>query len=362
MDGHCWFVALARFQRGAVDIFQGGILGSECDRYYYGPFPEYPYVLAASSSSTTTKRVVYIIGHIPPAIGSFRHTQLWHEHYLDRYYSILASYPESLIAGQLFGHLHSDEFRLVEPTMSTNTTTTTSRSYPLLLGSSITPIYGANPSWRVVQYQSDTGQILDYTAYYMDMDLNENNASDDHQLLSSSSPTWIQALSFRESFQVPDLSIASLRRILRDLTMDDDNSTVWESLLSRQHVHATEMSPCGAQCRLEWICTIQSTTKDAYNSCLTIAGVTTSASSYWKSLSTFQILNVAGFFVVAIGVMAWMATRRWNKRRLYQPQPQGQDDPNNNGTTNNGDIGLYQYSGENGGSHQDEPPAPPQIS
>jgi hypothetical protein len=23
---------------------------------------------------------------------------------------------------------------------------------------------------------------------------------------------------------------------------------------------------------------------------------------------------------------------------------------------------LYQYSGENGGSHQDEPPAPPQIS
>jgi hypothetical protein len=186
------------------------------------------------------------------------------------------------------------------------------------------------------------------------MDLNENNASDQQ---SSSSPTWIHALSFRESFKVPDLSSASLRRILRDLTMDDDNSTVWESLLSRQRVHATEMSPCGVQCRLEWICTIQSTTKDEYNSCL-VAGVT--SASYLKSLSTFQMLMVAGFFVAAIGVMAWMAIRRRNKRRLYQPQPQGQDDPNN-GTTN-GDIGLYQYSGENGGSHQDEPPAPPQIS
>ena len=299
-----------------------------------------------ASSSSTTKRVVYIIGHIPPALGSFRHTQLWHEHYLDRYFSILASYPESIIAGQLFGHLHSDEFRLVEPTMSTNTNA--SRSFPLFLGSSITPIFGANPSWRVVEYESDTGHILDYTSYYMD--LNENNASD--QPASSSSPTWIRTLSFRESFEVADLSSASLRRILSDLTMGDDNSTVWESLLSRQRVYAAEMSPCAVQCRLEWICTIQSTTTREYNMCLAAGGT---SASYWQSLSSFQIvLIVAGFFVVTIGVMAWMATMRRNKRGLYQPQHQGQDDPND-GTTD-GNIGLYQDSGENGGSHKVEPP------
>lgn len=86
--------------------------------------------------------------------------------------------------------------------------------------------------------------------------------------------------------------------------------------------------------------------------CLAAGGT---SASYWQSLSSFQIvLIVAGFFVVTIGVMAWMATMRRNKRGLYQPQHQGQDDPND-GTTD-GNIGLYQDSGENGGSHKVEPP------
>jgi sphingomyelin phosphodiesterase acid-like 3 len=128
------------------------------------PLGQFQWLEEQLSLARSNHRVVYVMGHIPPTVGSYtRHSQLWHENYLTRYFNILAEYydapspsPSSSsvnvlqVQGQLFGHLHSDEFRLVDYDGA---------SYPLFLASSITPVYGVNnPSVRVVHYETDTGR------------------------------------------------------------------------------------------------------------------------------------------------------------------------------------------------------------
>ena len=59
---------------------------------------------------------------------------------------------------QLFGHFHSDEFR-VEPGCA---------APPILIASAITPIYANAPSFRVFEFDDSTFALRNYEQYVLD--------------------------------------------------------------------------------------------------------------------------------------------------------------------------------------------------
>ena len=304
-----------------------------------------------------TNRVVYIIGHIPPTIGSYRHTQLWQERYLDRYYEIVTrrhcsgssnkdqNYNSSsdqkggggggggVVKAQLFGHIHTDEFRIVHDVC------------PIYLTSSFTPIYGSNPSFRVVTYDSETGDLLDYHVQYLDLamlvattnatkvigDDGASTAAPTHAVTSSSVNTvdtagdddddddlvagadqWKQGASFTDAYQVSDMSLSSLKTIVEDLQNSTDHSIYWEALLQRLHVYTHGSEVCDAVCRMEWACTLTSKTAQEYDICL------------YEAYITHDPVLIIGVFLLLAVVLATIVVaacrfiRRCRQRRHYQ--------------------------------------------
>lgn len=221
------------------------------------PLGQFAWLEIQLEVAVQSKRSIYIIGHVPPTIGSYRHTQLWKEPYLKRYYEIVEqreSYSK-VVKAQLFGHIHTDEFRVHQDV------------FPIFLTSSFTPIYGSNPSYRVVTYDSDTGELLDYHVRYLDLasaSLAKNTSKED----LSNVGHWQQGQSFTEAYNVPDMSLTSLQTIVGDLKNSTDTSIYWEALLTRLHVYTHGSDICDDTCRREWACTLSSMTAAQYDTCV----------------------------------------------------------------------------------------------
>mmetsp|Transcript_15000 Transcript_15000/g.20911 ORF Transcript_15000/g.20911 Transcript_15000/m.20911 type:complete len:114 (-) Transcript_15000:118-459(-) len=102
----------------------------------------------------------------------------------------------------MYGHQHSDEFRVF--------TYQQEEDGVIIVGPSITPLFGNNPSFRVVTYD-DRAQILDYVTYYTD--LSE----------TSQSFSWNKLYSFVQQYNVPNISVQSLRQIVDSITDAAEN-------------------------------------------------------------------------------------------------------------------------------------------
>jgi sphingomyelin phosphodiesterase acid-like 3 len=269
------------------------------------PLGQFEWLTDQLQLAMATGRRVYIVGHIPPSIGSYRRAQLWHESYTTRYYEIIQDFFPDVIAAQLFGHLHTDEFRLVNPTSSSGKID----SYPLFMASSITPIYGSNPSYRLVEYETATGQLLDYDTFYFDVTKN------------ASSPSWIHAPSFRQAFNVSDMSSESIETIVRRLSDDSDgsNKALWDAFLSRQNVQSSNKDTCDDSfCHREWLCTISSITEKQYEDCVYLP---------WDTPATFSLLLIGAVALFAVVVTLFWRARRCFKRRHYLSHLQETDIP-----------------------------------
>ncbi|KAL1395629.1 hypothetical protein pipiens_000314, partial [Culex pipiens pipiens] len=82
-----------------------------------------------------------------------------------RYLRLVKKYS-SIIQGQFFGHLHSDSFRVVYNDIGKPVSW-------MMIAPSISPRRmgeSNNPAMRLYKFDTDSGQVLDYTQYYLDLD------------------------------------------------------------------------------------------------------------------------------------------------------------------------------------------------
>jgi len=265
------------------------------------PLGQFAWLEEELVQATQEQRSVYIIGHIPPSIGSYRHTQLWQEQYLETYYTIVDAYKK-VVKAQLFGHIHSDEFRIHR------------HVFPMYLTSSFTPIYGSNPSFRVVTYDSETMALLDYTTEYLDLDVatatayqntmesnnNGNATTTQTYVLEENAHYWKQGQSFTKAFQVPDMSLRSLETIVHDLQMSTDDSVYWEALLTRWHVYTHGSEVCDIVCRREWVCTLTSVTAEQYQTCVM---------ELWLEEDALAIFGVVLVVLLSVFVVGYLGCR-----------------------------------------------------
>ena len=281
--------------------------------YLEDPLGQFAWLQDQLQIVASSNRRVYIASHIPPALGSFRKAQLWHDKYLETYYDIINStLDDGILAGQLFGHLHTDEFRFISHTNG--------YSYPLFISPSVTPVYGSNPSYRVVQYDDETADLVDYETFYIDI-TNTTSIQED--------PSWIEGTSFRESFGVSDMSKESLKEIISKLEEESarSNSTnamhLWNAFLSRREVYSSrggdddsEIKRClnDDKCRSEWLCVMTALTRKEYETCL-VKRVPTQDSVFFAGIIAATLVVVLLFLFCFAGKHRFASCL---KRRMYQ--------------------------------------------
>lgn len=126
------------------------------------PFNQFKWLRRQLRKAADRGRKVWIVGHIAPGIETYGYTELWSPMYVEQYLAIVQDeFLGPVIAAQLFGHVHADEFRVLpNPAVGTG---------PILLSGAVSPIYWNNPSFRVVEYDS-SGDLINYKAYYAELD------------------------------------------------------------------------------------------------------------------------------------------------------------------------------------------------
>jgi len=197
---------------------------------------------------------IYIMGHIPPTVGSYRHNQFWHDIYLDRYQEIIYDYNDIVVA-QLYGHLHTDEFRVLSKS-SSSSSDRLSDLPPLLIAPALTPIYDNNPSFRMVKFDRSDFTIIDYETRFIDVR--------DDTSPQGTPPQWKSLPSFRDAYGVPDLSLPSLQKVALEMATVSGVLEIFLSRLSAKNVDTM----CRKECRIEWKCTLQSSSRQEFDDCV----------------------------------------------------------------------------------------------
>ena len=328
---------------------------------------------AASKTSSDSNIVgVYLAGHIPPSIGSYRHSQLWHEEYIQAFSTILNDYTQGKynppeddstpppILGNFYGHVHTEEFRLFEygsESKQDDASSTEARVVPVLVTSSITPIYGSNPSYRLVEFSDDTGALLDYTTHYLDLDqtaANYNNNTNKSTHVNTNTlreDPWIALPSFVQDYGLPDLSLDSFQQLLQnfetELTLATQqlncgggnsvattNDRLWETFWKRQNLYSNapddgddnDTQKSETTVMIDWLCTFGSSTTQDYQECLQTKQAQVSKECNGTATTRLFLSNhrfvVAGASVAAsIGlVLLFLGLRKCYKRRSKRNQ------------------------------------------
>jgi hypothetical protein len=118
----------------------------------------------------TLANKVILVMHIPPGIDSYASsrsgnskfvTQFWRDRYFTQFLELMQSYGD-IVQIALAGHTHMDDFRVLS----------TSGSKPPVgfrITPAISPIFGNNPAFSVINYSVSTGAVSDIATYYLDL-------------------------------------------------------------------------------------------------------------------------------------------------------------------------------------------------
>lgn len=115
-------------------------------------------------SVKTKQQKAFIVMHIPMGtdmyatfrIRFFRLMELWKTAYTERFQAELQMYSAQ-IAGIFAGHLHSDWYQSL---------TYNQNEIPMTGTTSVSPIFGNNPGFKIYSYNLESKQLKDFALYY----------------------------------------------------------------------------------------------------------------------------------------------------------------------------------------------------
>ncbi|KAM6108606.1 LOW QUALITY PROTEIN: acid sphingomyelinase-like phosphodiesterase 3b [Pterocles gutturalis] len=215
--------------------------------------------------------MVYIVGHVPPGVFEKKRGKAWfRSHFNERYLKSCRS-THQVIAGQFFGHQHTDAFRMFY--------SDTGSPISVILAPGVTPTTLAgvdnganNPGIRVIDYDPDTLQVLDVVTYYLNL-THANTGAEEF-------PAWEEEYRLTEAFQVPNGSVSSMQTVLERISKDPRSQQYYVNSVKY------DLSPCEGACRVDQVCAIREVDFSRYNECET----SSSASAVISWLLSFCLL------------------------------------------------------------------------
>ncbi|XP_068912166.1 acid sphingomyelinase-like phosphodiesterase 3b [Tenebrio molitor] len=216
---------------------------------------------------------VYLIGHMPPGSDERQRGfppahSVYTDYHNKKYLELVRRYAD-IIVGQFFGHLHSDTFRVIYG----------ERGRPVswaLLAPSITPkrtTDGANnPGLRIYKFDKDTGQVLDYTQYYLDLSHANSNTKSDAE--------WVVEYNFSSYYGISEITPNSLHQLADKLTSASHNDYFRRYYSANSvRMYNNPQSGCDANCAHTHYCAITRVDYQEFEHCLKTAASALASSS-----------------------------------------------------------------------------------
>jgi sphingomyelin phosphodiesterase acid-like 3 len=149
---------------------------------------------------------VWLVYHIPPGIDGYETLKrgmcpgtlvpMWAASYAEPFYALLRQYANTVVAS-FAGHTHMDDFRLIGDANGRYAFT--------LITPAISPIFGQNPAFRTISYDT-AGGIRDQTTYDL---TNLQEATEARGV----PPKWRAEYTFTRQWQLPAVDLPSLDRL-----------------------------------------------------------------------------------------------------------------------------------------------------
>ncbi|KAE9030659.1 hypothetical protein PR003_g10160 [Phytophthora rubi] len=229
------------------------------------PFEQFEWLNASLSELRSSGKLAYIVGHIPPIIDSYSGEPMWNETYIKTYKQIVSQYAD-IIKAQLFGHVHSIEFRL--PLSSDQFALfeqngvavdadfgDSSQLVPIFMVAAISPIFLNNPAFMIWDYDATTYEIRDFTVY-------GGNISSTTQDVD-----WKQLFKASTEYGVSSLNTSEMSSFARRAAADGE---LLEQYYYNSKAQSRLQPSCmDTTCQAEWLCSLYwwSSTTD-YEACV----------------------------------------------------------------------------------------------
>lgn len=233
------------------------------------PAPDDPQMAWLQDQLEDAKRQgqkVFISAHIGPgyfarALVGQSATMAFYEDINDKYQDLIAQYKD-VVTGQFFGHQHNNAFVILSDKTGVPVGSTQLAGSVTPWGSH-DPVYRTlsvptNPSIRLYTYRRSSGQLLDYTVYYLDL-VKANAAAAAQQ-----EAHWEQLYTASSEFKVPDLSTASMVELAHRITLSPELLTRYINLSSC----LKDVGPCDKACRQTQLCAILGARRSSHQECL----------------------------------------------------------------------------------------------
>ncbi|XP_031332581.1 acid sphingomyelinase-like phosphodiesterase 3a [Photinus pyralis] len=234
------------------------------------------------------KETVYLVGHMPPGSDERQRGSLafaYTDYHNRRYIQLVRKYSD-IIVGQFFGHLHSDSFRVIY-----NEGRAVSWA---MLAPSVTPRRTSdgpnNPGIRLYKFDKDTGQVFDYTQYYLD--LSSANKKGEAE--------WVVEYNFSSYYGITNITPLSLHNLAEKLTqcIPSDNPTFtryYKANSVRIH-NDSQIHLCDLSCAHNHYCAITRIDYHEHEDCLKTAASALASSAVSK-------INTIHIFVLSTNIL-----------------------------------------------------------
>jgi len=203
-----------------IDLYQNRMT----DPNNRDPGGMYSWMHKAISESVAAKRKVWLVGHVAPS----------YEMELTRGVSViqrlLDEFGSNVITGMFYGHTHMDEFMLTGMQSLQDHAQNVAILAPAMI-----PRGYINPSARVVEVDGDDLTLVDWHQYRMNLD----KSNKENKFIFG------KAYTFREHFEVPDLSPKSFQAISQRTLVDEQYALKYLNTRATFHMNDT----CDEICR-----------------------------------------------------------------------------------------------------------------
>jgi sphingomyelin phosphodiesterase acid-like 3 len=218
---------------------------------------------AQLAAARKAHQTVWVMAHIPPGIDAYSTLAKAKDvcggdkpaNYLgsDDLLKAITDYGD-VVRLALFGHTHMDELRVYTSTADVKGPP----SYiPGKLVPSISPVNGNLPAFTIAQVNPKTATLKDYAVYVADTP----NGID---------MPWMQEYRYSTDFALPDLSGASLEKLITGF-VDDKDGTQPTTLDYQQHFFVGGAGKASAAMKLAWptyACAMSQGTDAGFHSCM----------------------------------------------------------------------------------------------
>lgn len=191
-----------------------------CEPGSYGPNNSDPgkaqlvWLRQELSACRSEGKKAWLVQHIPPGINTYPSlpkndtcvgdTSIFFTDAFNAAYLELVREFADVIACNMAGHYHKDDFRIIH-----NAANTEAVSYMHILPS-ISPIYNNNPGFEVVDYDPETGVLNNYTVYWANVAPSAQNQD------------WSNEYSFQSVYKESSISTETLVAVHKRLETDVD--------------------------------------------------------------------------------------------------------------------------------------------